>query len=281
MKLIKYGIILGVVGLSGAFALGKFKPYIDDFKLFIDANELRYELAEKAISSYILEQSMLEYVPEPLNEYYDVNKHYKSLSKAQQKDVDVLMSALHYEAVGEEIEGIIAVAYTILNRKNSDKFGIYKKVNKVNVFVRRRTFAEIAAHKMTTSKGKVVCQYSYFCDGNSDVVPFTPKYKAIKKIAIYTVLGKLDNLTNVPMYETEVINGKTYLNNYAMPINRYKTLKAKNSLNYATVDVIRSKKDKYFYDLVYGKYKNQTIVNVIGNHAFITAKPSTKLASLL
>lgn len=267
MKLIKYGIILSVVGLSGAFALGKFKPYIDDFKLFIDANEYRYELAEKALSAYILERSMLEYVPEPLNEYYDVNKHYKSLSKIQQKDVDVLMSALYYEAGGEEIEGIIAVAYTILNRKNSDNFP--------------NTIIGVVTQKMKMDDGRVVCQYSFFCDGKSDAVPFNENYKAIKKIAIYTVLGKLNNLTNVPMYEKEVINGKTYLNNYAMPINRYKSLKAKNSLNYATVDVIRSKKDKYFYDLVYGKYKNQTIVNVIGNHAFITAKPNTQLASLL
>lgn len=265
MKIINYGIIACVLGMAGTFSVGKFDTYINEASLFIKANKLRNSLAEQTISSYKLENAMQHFVAEPYDKYYDVDKHYKELTKQQQAEVNIIMSALFYEANGEDVEGIVAVAYTILNRKNSDKFP--------------NTFNGVITHKGKV-KGKIVCQYSYYCEGKRGV-PFTPKYKAIKKIAIYTVLSKLDSLGDVPMSETKVINGKTYINNYTIPINRHRTIKARNSLNYATVDVIEKKKSDYFNDLVYGKYKNQTIVNVIGNHAFITAKPNTQLASLL
>jgi hypothetical protein len=266
MKIINYGLLFGIIGSGISFGLGYFDQYINEASLFIKANKLRNSLAEQAISSYRLEESMQHFVAEPFNKYYDVDKHYKELTRQQQSDVNIIMSALHHEAIGEDIEGIVAVAYSIYNRKNSDNFP--------------DTFYGVITQKMNV-KGKIHCQYSFHCDSKSDSVPFTSKYNALKKIAIYTVLGKLDSLADVPMAETKVINGKTYINNYALPINRHRTIKARNSLNYATLNVIRSKKDKYFYDLVYGKYKNQTIVNVIGNHAFITAKPNTQLASLL
>lgn len=278
-------LVLGFAGLGGAIGIGKLNPYFESFSNFYEANNMRNDLAKRAISALHLEQSMESFVAEPYNDYYDVEKHFNELTNEQQKDVLNLMRGLHGEAKGESIEGIVGVAYSVLNRKNSRNFGIWEhnKGDKVPTFIRYRTISEIL-HQKTGS----VCQYSYYCDGISDDVPFNEKYKAIKKISIYTVLGKLDSLSNVPMVNitTEKKNNKVVqkIDTYIIPINRFETMKARKSMLYLSNErlaEIKYKPDEFFYNLVYGRKKSQCMTAEIGNHTFITAKENSQLASLL
>ena len=146
MNLIK-PLTLGIVGVSIAFGLGYFDPYLNEASMIIRAYRNMNNVQEASLSSLNVENSMQHFIAEPYDKYYDVDKHYNTLTKQQQSDVNIIMSALYYEANGEDIEGIVAVAYSILNRKNSDKFP--------------NTYYGVITHKMYV-KGKIVCQYSYY-----------------------------------------------------------------------------------------------------------------------
>ena len=94
-------------------------------------------------------------------------------------ELKCLSEALYFEARGEQIEGQIAVADVIINRKNSIRFpsticGVVSE----------------GAHK------KHACQFSYNCDGKLELIYDKKTYSRIAKLSSMMLNGAFSDLTN-------------------------------------------------------------------------------------
>ena len=81
-------------------------------------------------------------------------------------DLNCLAQAIYFESRGEPLDGQIAVAEVVLNRVDDRRFP--------------RTVCGV------TNQG---CQFSYTCDGNSDVMKSAESRKRSEKIAAHDALG--------------------------------------------------------------------------------------------
>lgn len=91
-----------------------------------------------------------------------------------------LTEALYFEARGEALQGQLAVAEVILNRRDSKKFP--KSVCGV-------------VNQGTKSGKKHACQFSYKCDGHAEVFSEGGAYIQVGKVARIMLDGKARNLT--------------------------------------------------------------------------------------
>ncbi len=95
------------------------------------------------------------------------------------RELKCLSEALYFEARGEQIEGQIAVADVIINRKNSNQFpgticGVVSE----------------GAHKRNA------CQFSYNCDGKLELIYDKKTYKRIVKLSSMILNGAFSDVTN-------------------------------------------------------------------------------------
>ena len=95
------------------------------------------------------------------------------------RELKCLSEALYFEARGEQIEGQIAVADVIINRKNSSQFpsticGVVSE----------------GAHK------RHACQFSYNCDGKLELIYDKKTYRRIVKLASMILNGAFSDVTN-------------------------------------------------------------------------------------
>ncbi|MDC3107639.1 cell wall hydrolase [Paracoccaceae bacterium] len=95
------------------------------------------------------------------------------------RELKCLSEALYFEARGEQIEGQIAVADVIINRKNSNRFpsticGVVSE----------------GAHK------KHACQFSYNCDGKLELIYDKKTYRRIVKLSSMILNGAFSDVTN-------------------------------------------------------------------------------------
>ena len=81
-------------------------------------------------------------------------------------ELKCLSEALYFEARGEQIEGQIAVADVIINRKNSNRFP-----------------STICGVVSEGSHKKHACQFSYNCDGKLEIVTEKGSYGRISKLS--------------------------------------------------------------------------------------------------
>ncbi|KKL74092.1 hypothetical protein LCGC14_2068350 [marine sediment metagenome] len=101
-----------------------------------------------------------------------------------------LTEALYFEARGESIRGIFAVAEVILNRADSRKFP--------------STVCGVV--KQGTGK-KYQCQFSYNCDGHAEVVREKGAWKRVAKIASLMLNGGPRDLTDgATFYHTKQVS---------------------------------------------------------------------------
>jgi spore germination cell wall hydrolase CwlJ-like protein len=101
-----------------------------------------------------------------------------------------LTEALYFEARGETLEGMFAVAEVILNRRDS---GTYP--TSVCGVVHQGTGAQYA------------CQFTYTCDGRSDVVLEQGAWNVVGRVASVMLGGAPRNLTNgATFYHTRGVN---------------------------------------------------------------------------
>ena len=84
------------------------------------------------------------------------------------RELKCLSEALYFEARGEQIEGQIAVADVIINRKNSSQ----------------------GAHK------RHACQFSYNCDGKLELIYDKKTYRRIVKLSSMILNGAFSDVTN-------------------------------------------------------------------------------------
>mgnify|MGYP003313393709 FL=1 len=95
------------------------------------------------------------------------------------RELKCLSEALYFEARGEQIEGQIAVADVIINRKNSSQFpgticGVVSE----------------GAHK------RHACQFSYNCDGKLELIYDKKTYRRIVKLSSMILNGAFSDVTN-------------------------------------------------------------------------------------
>ena len=94
-------------------------------------------------------------------------------------ELKCLSEALYFEARGEQIEGQIAVADVIINRKNSNRFP-----------------STICGVVSEGSHKKHACQFSYNCDGKLELIYDKKTYSRIAKLSSMMLNGAFSDLTN-------------------------------------------------------------------------------------
>ena len=95
------------------------------------------------------------------------------------RELKCLSEALYFEARGERIEGQIAVADVIINRKNSNQFP-----------------STICGVVSEGSHKRHACQFSYNCDGKLELIYDRKTYRRIVKLSSLILNGAFSNLTN-------------------------------------------------------------------------------------
>lgn len=101
-----------------------------------------------------------------------------------------LTEALYFEARGESVQGMFAVAEVILNRRDSREYP-----NSVCGVVYQGTGATFA------------CQFTYTCDGRSDAVNDRAAWNTVGRVASLMLDGAPRDLTNGAMfYHTRGVN---------------------------------------------------------------------------
>ncbi len=103
---------------------------------------------------------------------------------------ECLAQALYFEARGESVRGQFAVAEVILNRVDSAKFpeSVCKVINQ-------------------GTGRKYACQFTYTCDGYSEVIHEKAAYARVGKVAKLMLEGAPRDLTSgATFYHTKAVN---------------------------------------------------------------------------
>ncbi len=100
------------------------------------------------------------------------------------KQYQCLTEALYFEARGESVKGQFAVAEVILNRKDSKSFP--------------NTVCGVVGQG--TGNGKYACQFSYNCDGKSEIISEHKAFRQVGKIAHLMLKGEPRILTKGATY---------------------------------------------------------------------------------
>ena len=95
------------------------------------------------------------------------------------RELKCLSEALYFEARGEQIEGQIAVADVIINRKNSSRFP-----------------STICGVVSEGSHKRHACQFSYNCDGKLELIYDKKTYRRIVKLSSMILNGAFSDITN-------------------------------------------------------------------------------------
>ena len=95
------------------------------------------------------------------------------------RELKCLSEALYFESRGEQIEGQIAVADVIINRKNSKRFP-----------------STICGVVSEGSHKRNACQFSYNCDGKLELIYDKKTYKRIVKLSSMILNGAFSDVTN-------------------------------------------------------------------------------------
>ena len=117
----------------------------------------------------------------------------KQVTVNYNKQVECLAKNIYYEAASEPYEGKLAVAQVTLNRADNPKFpkDVCKVVTQKNVIME-----------------KVVCQFSWYCDGKPQKVPNDEAYRDSYAVAKKVLLEgfRLDSLNDALYYHAVYIN---------------------------------------------------------------------------
>ena len=112
----------------------------------------------------------------------------------QTRQLECLTRNIYWEAASEPFEGKVAVAQVTLNRMKSGKFAD----SVCGVVYQKTVFYE-----------KVVCQFSWYCEGNQKMKPIhKPLWRESEEVAKKVLLEgfRLPGLKNALYYHAEYIN---------------------------------------------------------------------------
>jgi len=96
-------------------------------------------------------------------------------------DLKYLAEAIYFEARSEPLACQIIVAQNILNRVDQERFP--------------NTIKEVVHQSTKTKNGKLVCQFSYYCDGKSDLMLNTRAEIKSYQVASMVLLNQAPDLS--------------------------------------------------------------------------------------
>jgi hypothetical protein len=103
---------------------------------------------------------------------------------------ECLTEALYFEARGESLAGVVAVAEVILNRVDSPDYP-----------------GTVCGVVRQGGQGLYNCQFTYRCDGKSDAVHERAAWAAVGRVAAYMLSGAPRDLTDgATHYHTRAVN---------------------------------------------------------------------------
>ena len=146
-----------------------------------------------------------------------------------EKDVQCLATNIYHEARGESTIGQMAVALVTINRAKSSIFPYFingklaTKKERLNASI-----CDVVYDSKRDRRGKVVlnkCQFSWYCDGKSDV---------IKNKKVYNKILHLSRNVLTNYYNWDYTNGSVYYNTTAIKRGKgfTKTVKIQNHVFY-------------------------------------------------
>lgn len=111
----------------------------------------------------------------------------------REKQLNCLAKNIYFEAAHEPFEGKVAVAQVTINRSNSGRYpsDICDVVYQKNVFY-----------------GKVVCQFSWYCESGPKIVGSAPHYKESMEVAKKVLLEnfRLPSLKDAYYYHADYVS---------------------------------------------------------------------------
>ncbi len=111
----------------------------------------------------------------------------------REKQLNCLAKNIYFEAAHEPFEGKVAVAQVTINRSNSGRYpsDICDVVYQKNVFY-----------------GKVVCQFSWYCEGGPKIIGSAPHYKESMEVAKKVLLEnfRLPSLKDAYYYHADYVS---------------------------------------------------------------------------
>ena len=116
--------------------------------------------------------------------------------KERERQLQCLAQNIYWEAASEPFEGKVAVAQVTINRAQHEKFP--------NDICR-------VVYQKSTIVDKVVCQFSWFCEGTYKVKPVhKPFFEESEAVARKVLLEgfRLDSLTEALYYHADYVNPK-------------------------------------------------------------------------
>tara|TARA_R110000824_G_scaffold11981_2_gene52700 strand:- start:1422 stop:1835 length:414 start_codon:yes stop_codon:yes gene_type:complete len=110
-----------------------------------------------------------------------------------------LSLAIYFEARNQPLEGQVAVAQVVLNRVADDRYP-----NKVCEVVMQTSKYRASGHPKLNS-----CQFSFFCDGKSDIPTDMDAYRWSQHVALGVLYGGFSNpVEKATHYHTVYVSPK-------------------------------------------------------------------------
>lgn len=165
----------------------------------LEASDWSYQKAldhEKAALAFVSGNRLKSFVsePKPLSGDVTFSKAWIDAQPTAKGDANwrCLSEALYFEARGESVKGQFAVAEVIRNRVSSSRF------------------PDTLCGVINQGTGrKYQCQFTYTCDGASEVIHEPLAYDRVSKIARAVIDGRSGNLTNgATHYHTTAVRPK-------------------------------------------------------------------------
>ena len=151
-----------------------------------------------ALVGFMLVMTLLSWVTVyKLNALRESSSQYKTSfvsASERTKQLDCLTRNIYWEAANEPFEGKVAVAQVTMNRVESGKFA-----NSVCGVV----------YQKNVVYDRVICQFSWFCDGSSKIKPIYPAHwKEAEEVAKKVLLEgfRLPSVKNALYFHADYVN---------------------------------------------------------------------------
>ena len=134
--------------------------------------------------------------PASADNYYDKEIHvYDPVKVIDEKEIACLAINIYHEARGESSEGKIAVAFVTLNRVKHDAYP--DTICGVVYQGKHRPSWRDENELVPIRHG---CQFSWYCDGKSDMVRDFTSYEEIIELAIDVMVSRYEDNTNGSLF---------------------------------------------------------------------------------
>lgn len=117
-----------------------------------------------------------------INELLEYEKQLKELVLFDEKEIDCLAINIYFEARSESLEGQAAVAWVTLNRRDAEGF--------------RDTTCKVVYQRWKNPEGVYICQFSWYCDTQSDY-PLEKEAYAIAYAIAKDIYYHVDSFTDI------------------------------------------------------------------------------------